>query len=72
MGLRKINTIGLEQGNKCMQLSVIAYNIKEYLKFIEKRSKSGAGQLGLMAFVENTIEYVFGTLTKHEKLTFHF
>ncbi|RXG12413.1 transposase [Leeuwenhoekiella aestuarii] len=47
MGLRKVNTIGLKQANKCMQLSAIAYNLKKYLKFIEKRSKSGAGTLGL-------------------------
>jgi len=33
MGLRKINTLGLAQANKAMQLSAIAYNIKKYLKF---------------------------------------
>ncbi|WP_255554280.1 transposase, partial [Mesonia aestuariivivens] len=47
MGLRKVNTIGLRQANKCMQLSAIAYNLKKYLKFIEKRTKSGAGMLGM-------------------------
>lgn len=47
MGLRKVNTIGLKQANKCMQLSAIAYNLKKYLKFIEKRTKSGAGILDL-------------------------
>ena len=45
MGMRKINTIGLEQANKVMHMAAIAYNLKKYLKFIEKRSKSGAGQL---------------------------
>ncbi|GEM_PF-3238379 len=30
-----------------MQLSAIAYKLKKYLKFIEKRTKSGAGTLGL-------------------------
>jgi len=43
MGLRKINTIGIKQANKVMHLSAIAYNLKKYLKFIEKRVKSGAG-----------------------------
>ncbi len=47
MGLRKINTIGLVRANKVMHLSAIAYNLKKYLKFIEKRVKSGAGQLAL-------------------------
>ncbi|WP_407515697.1 IS1182 family transposase [Tamlana fucoidanivorans] len=45
MGLRKVNTIGIKQANKCMQLSAIAYNLKKYLKFIEKHSKSGAASL---------------------------
>lgn len=43
MGLRKINTIGLKQANKCMHMSAIAYNLKKYLKFVQKRSKSGVG-----------------------------
>ncbi|UOB19366.1 transposase [Abyssalbus ytuae] len=45
MGLRKVNTIGLRQANKCMHLSAIAYNLKKYLKHIEKHSKSGAASL---------------------------
>ena len=42
MGLRKINTIGLEQANKVMHLSAMAYNLKKYLKFISKTVKSDA------------------------------
>ncbi len=45
MGLRKVNTIGIKQANKCMQLSAIAYNLKKYLKFIQKHAKSGVGSL---------------------------
>lgn len=41
MGLRKINTIGIEQANKVMHLSAMAYNLKKYLKFITKTVKSG-------------------------------
>ncbi len=36
MGLRKINTIGIEQANKVMHMAAIAYNLKKYLKFIQK------------------------------------
>jgi len=45
MGLRKINTIGIQQANKVMHLSAIAYNLKKYLKFIKKTpiSKAGVG-----------------------------
>ncbi|MFI0431237.1 transposase [Mariniflexile sp. HMF6888] len=45
LGLRKVNTIGIGQANKCMQLLAIAYNLKKYLKFIEKHSKNGVASL---------------------------
>nr|WP_164917842.1 transposase [Leeuwenhoekiella marinoflava] len=54
MGLRKVNTIGLKQANKCMQLSAIAYNLKKYLKFTQKRVKSGAGMLSLYFRLKTT------------------
>ena len=40
LGLRKINTIRIEQANKVMHLSAIAYNLKKYLKFTAKTVKS--------------------------------
>ncbi|RXP51962.1 hypothetical protein EC396_12025 [Lutibacter sp. HS1-25] len=45
MGLRKINTIGIQQANKVMHLSAMAYNLKKYLKFISKTVKSDAKQV---------------------------
>lgn len=36
LGLRKINTRGLKKANKVMLMSAMAYNIKKYLKFIER------------------------------------
>lgn len=42
MGLRKINTIGIQQANKVMHLSVMGYNLKKYLKFFSKTVKSDA------------------------------
>lgn len=50
MGLGKVNTIGIKQANKCMQLSAIAYNLKKYLKFMEKHGKSGAASLPFMFY----------------------
>ena len=55
-----------------MHLAAIAYNLKKYLKFEQKHSKSGAGQLALSAFMENTLEYLLGAFAKHGKLAFHF
>jgi transposase len=34
LGMRKVNTIGLAQANKCMMLSAVAYNLKKLLKHI--------------------------------------
>lgn len=65
MGLRKVNTIGIAQANKAMQLSATAYNLKKYLKFIEKRLKSGAGALHSLKYLkwalENGIRCVLST-----------
>lgn len=55
MGLRKVNTIGLKQANKCMHLSAMAYNLKKYLKFTQKRAKSGAGMIAIAENVKNML-----------------
>jgi hypothetical protein len=65
MGLRKINTIGIKQANKVMHLSAIAYNLKKYLKFEQKRSKSGAVQLVLDTFLKGVFQHLFNTSVKH-------
>ncbi|WP_205618358.1 hypothetical protein, partial [Mesonia mobilis] len=56
VGLRKVNTIGLRQANKCMQLSAIAYNLKKYLKFTQNRVKNGAGMFALFFKVHNDLK----------------
>jgi transposase len=71
MGMRKINTIGLKQANKVMHLSAIAYNLKKYLKFEQKRVKSGAGRLALAAFIKNGLEVLFRPSATHRKLPFY-
>lgn len=70
MGMRKINTIGLKQANKVMHLSAMAYNLKKYLKFIQKRVKSGAGQLVFIGFVKSAFQHLFSASTKHQKLAY--
>ncbi|WP_282057301.1 transposase, partial [Maribacter luteus] len=67
MGLRKINTIGLQQANKAMHLSAIAYNLKKYLKFIGKRAKSGSGKLALSFFIKNRCQELERTLVAPPK-----
>ncbi len=72
MGLRKINTIGLEQANKVMHLSAIAYNLKKYLKFVQKRAKSGVGIIALATLLKSVLQYLFSASTKHRKLAYNF
>jgi transposase len=45
MGLRKINTLGIKQANKVMHMAAMAYNLKKYLKFTQKKAVSGAKAL---------------------------
>ena len=72
MGLRKINTIGIGQANKVMHLLAIAYNLKKYLKFEQKRSKSGAGRPAFRVFVKSVVRDLFSALPRHRKLTFQY
>lgn len=51
LGMRKVNARGLAGANKCMHLAAIAYNLKKYLKFIDKKVKSGAKSLAF-AFLD--------------------
>lgn len=45
MGLGKVNTIGIKQANKVMLMAAVAYNIKKYLKFKERKAMSLATAL---------------------------
>jgi len=46
MGMRKVFTKDIKQANKVMLMSAVAYNIKKYLKFVQKdvESRAKAGQ----------------------------
>ncbi len=51
MGLRKVNTLGIDKANKCMHLAAIAYNLKKHLKFTKKSPISQAGVVFSYFFV---------------------
>ena len=42
MGMKRVNTKGLEKANKCMTLSAVAYNIKKLLKHIQTKNGNKA------------------------------
>lgn len=55
MGLRKINTKGLSSANKVMQMAATAYNLKKYLKFMTKLTKTKAGTGHFELWLKNII-----------------
>lgn len=55
MGLRKVNTIGIKQANKCMHLAAVAHNLKKYLESEQKRAKSGANALCFFEMAMTTL-----------------
>jgi transposase len=63
-GMRKVNTIGLKQANKVMMMAGTAYNIKKYLKFIDRKVKSKAEE------VKASLNHFFAAL-KGEYLVFN-
>jgi len=71
LGMRKINTIGLDQANKCMLLAATAFNLKKLLKYARKPRITMTNTLEI---VENSNKnglkklflYFFSTLTLQE------
>ena len=57
LGLRKINTKGIKQANKVMLMSAIAYNLKKYLKFTQKKVNT-AVKATVLDFFQNSL-YIF-------------
>uniref|UniRef100_UPI003D65EB29 transposase n=1 Tax=Tenacibaculum halocynthiae TaxID=1254437 RepID=UPI003D65EB29 len=68
MGLRKINTIGIQQANKVMLLSAIAYNLKKYLKFTQNLVKSEQAKVDLFVFIKTILYKVFDSLIGSYKI----
>ena len=54
MALRKVNTRGISNANKGMLIAAMAYNIKKYLKFTQKRVETVArnAEKSLLYFLE--------------------
>lgn len=72
VGLRKINTIGLRQANKVMHLSAIAYNLKKYLKFDQKRVKSGAVNKVSAVFIKMLLQGLKRLLVTHSNYQLYY
>lgn len=58
MGMRKVNTLGIQQANKVMLLAAVAYNIKKYLKYTQKlgNAMSQEAILAALYFIDQILQ----------------
>ena len=45
MGMRRINTRGIAQANKCMLMAAVAYNLKKLMKFTTRKVQTNVKAL---------------------------
>ena len=60
LGMRKVNTRGIQQANKCMLLAACAHNLKKLLKYGKSAPKSPAKLTEIMGKLgQNTKNALF-------------
>jgi len=70
MGLRKINTIGINQANKVMILAGVAYNLKKYLKYKDNQADSVAQSIRHTFLI--TISFMLLILRPYKQMDFKY
>lgn len=65
MGMRKINTLGIQQANKVMMMAAMAYNLKKYLKFKQVKADSHANTIKTTLSV--LFYYLWALLTPYKR-----
>src|SRR5215217_7586016 len=45
LSMRRVNTRGIKQANKCMLMAAVAYNLKKLMKWQEKKTKAAVMQM---------------------------
>lgn len=74
LGLRRINTRGMAQANKCMLLSAIAYNIKKLIKFTTRKVQADVKAMQAHLRLSFSVFLRSGTQTEYAQAdlsTFH-
>ena len=46
--MKRVNTRGIKQANKHVLMAALTYNLKKYMKFIAKKTKTKAGVVATM------------------------
>lgn len=65
LNMRRVNTRGMKQANKCMLMAAIAYNLKKLMKFITKKVQ--ADVKALQASLQNAFLAVFGLINFYRR-----
>jgi hypothetical protein len=60
LSMRRVNTRGIKQANKCIVMSAIAYNLKKLLKWQSRKVKVAV--MPKMKEVKNTLQTLFLSL----------
>ena len=57
LGMRKVNTRGIQQANKCMLMAATAFNLKKLLKYAQKPPKSCANLMKIATKTRESLRF---------------
>ncbi|MFD2960636.1 transposase, partial [Olivibacter jilunii] len=60
LGMKRVNTKGLAQANKCLTMAAIAYNLKKMLKFSPKKRIDKLKRIKLAG--KRLVQFIFDQL----------
>ena len=60
LGMRRINTRGIKQANKCMMMAALAYNLKKLLKWKETKVQT---EIMAMKKLQKAFNYYFSAIS---------
>lgn len=66
-GMRKVNTLGIKQANKCMLMAAVAYNLKKYMKYVPIKTEVMANRMKEVALLFLFLINVIFSPNKHLK-----
>lgn len=79
MGMKRVNTIGRSQANKCFTMAAIAYNLKKLLKYrerpknnLEQATSTQKRSIFTIGMIVTLIAKFMNTLGRNPKLMFEF
>lgn len=68
LGMKRVNTRGLQQSNKCMLMAAVAYNLKKWMKFTARKANIQVQAATAAVNCKNTLIQLYYTLLLPLKL----